>query len=428
MTNTMLFSEESEQAVLSLLLHHPENITKCGGLTANSFSSKANRVLYDTLIRLALDGIVPEISIVTEYLKSKDLLDSAGGIDYLGQLFETTYQAENFESYLKLVADSFRGRTLLTIAKSIPTWLQKATDIGALVSLIRDKLGELILEAGGEKTISLKNTIMAQWKEIVERTHHSGISGLTTGFPSIDWLINGASGGDLIVVAGRPSQGKTAWMCNSAIKSGIPALIFSKEMGRSLLTDRFISIDSQVDFLNIRQGIISDKDEAKLVESVKRIRDTSNIFIDSNYSADLQYVLNTIRQYHFSDGIKYVYLDYVQLMAERDSNSTNEIGQISRALKMIANELEITVFLFSQLNRLVEMRDDKRPILSDLRQSGNLEEDADVVIFLYRDEYYYPETDSKGSLENIVRKNRNGPIGTVFLKFIPETISIVDER
>jgi len=428
MTNTVLFSEESEQAVLSLLLNNPGRVNDCANLTANSFSSAPNRTIYDAIIRLALDGMVPDISILSEYLKMKGTLDTAGGIEYLERLFEDTYRIENLDSYIKNVLDSYRGRSLLSLAKAIPNMLKEAVDIGALINQIREALGELILASGGERTISLKNAITNQWKAIVDRTKNSGISGKTTGFPSIDWLINGTSPGDLVVVAGRPSQGKTAWMCNSVLKSKIPSLIFSKEMNASVLMDRLISIDSGVDFLNIRQGIISDTDAKKLVESVKRLRDSSEIYIDTNYSADLQYTLNTIRQYHYSQKIEYVFLDYVQLMAERDTNSTHEIGQISRALKLLANELGITVFLFSQLNRLVEMRDDKRPILSDLRQSGNLEEDADVVIFLYRDEYYYPETESLGVLENIVRKNRNGPIGTVFLKFVPETISIVDKN
>lgn len=218
----------------------------------------------------------------------------------------------------------------------------------------------------------------------------------------------------------------SAVMCNSSLstaKEGNPNLIFSYEMPKNTLIDRFLSLETKIGISDIRLGLINQKQIDELSEATKII-DGLPIYIDTNFAGNIGYLSSTIRRYKRLHDIKVVYLDYIQLMAERSTNATNELGQISRELKLLANNLGIGIVIFSQLNRLLEVRPDKRPILSDLRQSGNLEEDADVAAFLYRDEYYNKESRDVGVLEFIIRKNRNGAVGTIPLMFDPTTTTI----
>lgn len=421
-----LFSETSERTLLSILINNPSKLTECYGLEAVMFSSVPHKLIYNTLVSLYADGLTPDVLLITEYLKSKDALDNAGGASYIRSLSQIQSNHENFKQFLQLVIDSYRARSVSSLGSRIPDLIRSTTDISSVIHLLRENLDNLIIGSGGELTYAIKDAATLQWEEIKERTKTTGITGLRMGFSRIDNAINGAMPGYLVVVAGRPSQGKTAWMCSSALNCDQPSLIFSKEMGVNMLLDRMIAAESGVELSKIRQGTFANQEELdKVADSVDKLRG-KDIFIDSNFSADISYVVNTIRRYHQQHKVKFVYLDYVQLMVERDESSTHEIGKVSRALKLLANDLGIVVFLLSQLNRGVESRENKRPILSDLRQSGNLEEDADIVIFLYRDEYYNEDTEERGVIENIIRKNRNGPIGTVYLKFNPETVSVSD--
>jgi replicative DNA helicase len=239
----------------------------------------------------------------------------------------------------------------------------------------------------------------------------------------IDLTTGGKCVGDLWIIGGRPGSGKSAMMCNSIIadgRAGVPVLFFEKEMNYQSLIERLVAIDSAVPIQNIRLGLLDKKQVEEIGLSMKRIREFP-IYLDTTFSSDIHYMESTIYKYKSSKKIEVVYLDYLQLMSERGDNQTAELGQISRMCKLIANDQNVCVIAASQLNRRVEERDNKRPIMSDLRQSGNLEEDADYVIGLYRDEYYNPDTKFKNMMEFTILKARNGPVGTITLRFNPES-------
>ena len=423
MPESRLFSDESERVVLSILLQHPEKFYERIEVKPRMFSSTPHTVIMLAMLDIVEEGLVPEPTLLAEYLRIRGKLEQAGGKDYIKFLTTRKYNSENFFQFEKNVIDSYRGRSLLGIVQRVPELIRKTKDIGAVLTYLKDTISELLSASGGEKTLKIKSVMEKAWNVIVKRRENPGIQGISTGFTDIDFITNGAVGGDFIIIAGRPSQGKTAWMCSSAIASNVPCMIFSTEMNEIILGDRLISIVSQIPLTDIRQGTLTQGmlDEVyKAIEIIKQ----KEIYIDATFTANIEYIIGTIRKYHQLYDIKSVYVDYVQLLAERGEQATHEIGAISRRLKLLANELGIVVYLVSQLNRLVEMRENKRPILSDLRQSGNLEEDSDIVIFLYRDEYYNPSTEHKGIIENIIRKNRNGAVGTLELEFIPETVTI----
>jgi replicative DNA helicase len=423
-----LFSEQSERVLLSILLNNPDKLTECYDLTPKMFSSVPNRLIYSTISDLHMENLSPNDVLIIESLRSKEMLDTAGGERYIESLADLETSASNYKQYLNLVKDAYKARSILSLGSKIPEFIKQTKDVNSVLNAVKNAITDLMAGSGGELTASIKDVATAQWEQIEKRVATVGITGMRTGFTSLDNALNGVESGYLVVIAGRPSQGKTAWVCSSMLNCDYPSLIFSKEMGATMLLDRMISAESGVPFSKVRQGSFKDAEELdKVKDAVDKLKG-KDIFIDSNFSADISYVLNSIRKYHQQHGVKFVYLDYVQLMVERDENATHEIGRVSRALKLLANELDIVVFLVSQLNRSVEMRENKRPILSDLRQSGNLEEDADMVIFLYRDEYYNTDSKDRGVIENIIRKNRNGPIGTVYMEFLPETVSVIDKK
>jgi len=235
-----------------------------------------------------------------------------------------------------------------------------------------------------------------------------------------------------LIIAGRPGMGKTAVMCNSAVEvakslqqegKGQSVQIFSLEMNKIGLTERMVSMESGVPLADIRLGTISNDQLQKVAETIKKLKDLP-LYIDTNFDTDDQYFASMVRKYNKTKGTRIVFFDYIQLASERDANQTAEIGRFTRMGKILANELGITTILFSQLNRAVELREDKRPVLSDLRQSGNIEEDADLVMFLYRDDYYNQKSLNKGEMEHIIRKHRNGPTGSLWYNFGLDTLKV----
>lgn len=419
-----LFSEEPERAVLSLYLNFPELFDTTRNLNPSNFSSAPNKIIFGAMQELREQSLVPDVTLLVETLRANGRLEDVGSEEYVNFLKNQTYNKENFKSFEELVLNSSRSRSLLSLAQTIPAMIRQGGDILSVIVYIRDTLSSLLSNAGGDLTLLIKELLGGQWSKIQERVANKGVQGISTGFRGVDLFTNGGEPGDFFVIAGRPSQGKTAWMLNSALNTEVPSLIFSLEMGSEPLIDRMLAIVTQTNLAKLRQGDLTQERLDSLAKGVELLNN-KEIYIDVNFASDFTYISNTIRRYVRMYGVKAVYIDYVQLLAERSMDSTNELGRISRGLKLLANELGIVVYLFSQLNRLVETRDNKRPILSDLRASGNLEEDPDVVIFLYRDEYYNPATNVPGVMEQIIRKNRNGGVGTVETKFIKETVTIL---
>jgi len=421
-----LYSHEAELAVLNIVLANPAEIYNLGNLKSFMFSSTVHSTIFECIKELEESGLIPEKNLIISFLDGKNKLTTIGGADYLTYLFNLSYNRDNLQEFIRQIKNSYKARSLISLTTEIQ---EKITpnDIDITISTLRGTLDNLEDTSGGESTVDFKSASKDTWNEIVERINHPGIRGFTTGFSEFDLHTGGINPGDLWIVAGRPSMGKSAWACNSMLygaKEGIGELMFSREMRKTVITERILSIETGVPISDIRLGTLNQEQLDTISGGISRIKDLP-IYIDSNFESDLGYIVATIKKYVRHSGVKIVHVDYIQLLAERSADQTAELGRISRSLKLLANDLGIGVVVYSQLNRSVESRPDKRPILSDLRQSGNLEEDADIVDFLYRDEYYDDKTNSKGVQENIIRKNRNGEIGTLFFKFEPNTNRII---
>jgi replicative DNA helicase len=421
MTETRLFDTENEVAFLSILINNPDKIYAVTKVKSFMLGSTVNQILLQTMQEMVNQNLLPEVNLLINTLGTKGSLVTIGGLDYLTYLKNMYYPLENLVQYESLICDSYSAKRLIELGGTLTslTTSQNA-DISKVIESSRIVLDNLETSVSGEQTVDFSSALQDGWKEIVRRIETPGATGIATGIEDLDIATGGGSVGKVWLWAGRPSQGKSADACNvvlHAASNGIPCLFHSLEMSRVDLVERFLGIKTGIDISDIHLGLL---DQHKMDLISKTIDEIQNypIYIDTNFSSGLSYITSTIRKYVKQKGVKVVFLDYIQLLAVRDGNATGELGQISREMKLLANELEIWINILSQLNRLVEGREDRRPLMSDLRQCGNLEEDADIIIMLYRDEYYNRETKHKGLLEHIIRKNRQtGILGAIVNKF-----------
>lgn len=423
-----LFQQDAETAVLSILLQSPDKVFELLNLRSFMFSSSANQVLFSTITELAGQGLVPEINLIDSFMKAKGRDNEVGGREYLNYLIRQNYSSDNVKEFERIVVNSYKARSLISLSTKIPQSVMSSEDIDGVIGKVRQTLDLLTETSGGENTTVFGDILKESWNDIVERVENPGIRGITTGLAGLDIATSGMNPGDEWIIAGRPGMGKTANVCNLILnqgKAGIPTLVFSLEMQKKVLAERLIAIETGISSTNIRLGLLSKEQLDTVSDAIKRVK-ALPIFIDSNYNADINYITSTTRRFVKLHGIKVLYLDYIQLLAERGADATNELGRISRAVKLLSNELGITSVVLSQLNREVEKRDDKRPVASDLRQSGNLEEDADVIVGLYRDIHYNKDAKDPLLMESLILKQRNGPVGMVPFTFEEETNKITD--
>ena len=419
-----LFNHDAEIALLSIILKAPE-IAYNLQLKDFMFSSTPNKVFFGAIEEIKSKNLNPEPMLIIETLKSHNLLDAAGGSDYINYLSGQPYEVANAQEFAKIILDSYKARSVISLASTVPTMVNGG-NVDDVIGSIKRSLDGLSTTDGGEGVVDLKDALKDTWEDVVKKTTEGSYVEVTTGFEQIDGVTGGYRSGDLWIVAARPSQGKTAIMCNSALntaKKGSPVFIESLEMNKISLAHRFLAADTGIPITNIRFGLLNNEQLKILAKSVEDLKNLP-IYIDTSYSADINYIVSTVKKYHASKGIKVMFLDYIQLLVDRGMYATHELGQVSRELKLLSNSLGITSVILSQLNRSVEGRDDKRPVLSDLRQSGNLEEDADLALFIYRDVVYNSGTKNKEMMELIIRKHRNGPIGMVPMSFNAESNKI----
>jgi replicative DNA helicase len=417
-----LFSTEHEVSVLSVLLKYPE-LYYGTGVRFFMMSSLANQTIFQEIEILNEKQLVPDLQMVTNSLDSSGNLAKVGGKEYLNFLITQDVNKDNLKEYASYLISSYKGRVFISAASKVKADALTLDNVDDSIHEFKKTLDTLTESSGGGATVHIGDGINKAYDEIVTRTANPGIRGTTWGLKDIDTVTGGKCPGELWIIGGRPGSGKTALMCNSILadgKSDTPVLLFEKEMNYQSLIERLVSIDSGIPITNIRLGNLKDKEMKEIGASMSRIRKYP-IYLDTSFSSDVNYIESTIFKYKSSKGVKIVYLDYLQLISDRGENQTYELGQISRMCKLLANDQGICVIAASQLNRKVEDRDNKRPIMSDLRQSGNLEEDADYVIGLYRDEIYDHDTKFKGMMEFILLKNRSGAMGTITLKFEPES-------
>jgi replicative DNA helicase len=427
-------SVEAEQSVLGGLLLENEALDKVADLIAASdFYRHDHRVIYEHISRLIELNKPADIVTVAESLDSTAELNSVGGIAYLGALAQNTPSAANIRRYAEIVRERAVMRNLVEIGSSIAesAFNPQGKDAAQLLDEAEARI--FALAEGGKRSsegfIDIK-TLLPQVADridqLFQRDSTSDVTGISTGFADLDSMTSGMQPGDLVIVAGRPSMGKTAFSLNIAenvaLDSTLPVAVFSMEMGAAQLAMRMIGSVGRLDQHRMRTGRLEDEDWVRLTTALGKLNDAP-IYIDESAGLNALEVRARARRLHRQHGkLGLIVIDYLQLMSANrpGENRATEISEISRALKALAKELDVPVIALSQLNRGLEQRPNKRPVMSDLRESGAIEQDADVILFIYRDQVYNPDSPDKGTAEIIIGKQRNGPIGTVRLTFLGE--------
>jgi replicative DNA helicase len=413
------FNQDSEVAVLSIILKNPESVYDLNNLKFYMFSSTPSQALYSVIQELVEKGTVPEKNLVFSYLQSVNKVNTIGGKEYLDYLVNQSYNRDNLKEYERQIIYSFKARSLVELTLPVPDQVKQSDDIESVISTLKNKLDNLDDVSGSDSVSLLSRDLKDIYNQITERLGNPGVRGIPTGFEKFDNLTGGLGLGDLMIIAGRPGIGKSAAMCNSMLntaKRGNGVIIFSLEMQKQVIVERMLAIETGIPLSDIRLGLLNQEQLNRIRETLEMFRNLP-IYIDSSFTRNSNYVFQTIRKFKKLHDVNLFYIDYLQLLAERNVDMRHELGRISGTAKLLANELEISGILFSQLSRACELRPDKRPILSDLRESGNLEEDVDIVSFLYRDDYYYKNSETPGVMEFIIAKNRNGPIGMLPMGF-----------
>ncbi len=427
-------SLEAEQSVLGGLLLDNEAADRVGDVvSAADFYSGAHRVIYDHITRLIADGRPADVVTLAEALGSSQKLDHAGGLAYLGALVQNVPTAANIRHYAQIVRERSILRQLAATAGEIAE--SAYNPLGRNAKLVLDEAEAKVLHIAEQGARGAQNfqeigrllaTVVERIETLYSRDNPSDVTGVPTGYADLDRMTSGFQPGDLVVVAGRPSMGKTALALNIgehvALHYKKPVVVFSMEMGATQLALRMIGSVGRLDQHKLRTGRLGPDDWDRLSTALGLLNDAP-ILIDETPALNAIEVRSRARRIMKQrGGIGLVIVDYLQLMqsTSQGENRATEISEISRSMKALAKELQVPVVALSQLNRSLEQRPNKRPVMSDLRESGAIEQDADVILFIYRDEVYNPESQDKGTAEIIIGKQRNGPIGTVRLTFIGE--------
>lgn len=421
---------EAEQSLLGGLLVDPESINKIVDLVGPSdFYRDAHGQIYDLMLDLYERNEAIDIITVSSLARDKGVVEKIGGLAYLNSLVDVMPSAANIVQYAKMVREKALMRNLINAATLI---IEKGHDLDLNVDSYIDEAENLIFQVAENKFkpsfFSMKDIVMDNIKAIeLLAQQKQSVIGVPTGFTELDKLTSGFQPSDLIIVAGRPSMGKTAFCLNIAQyvatlkENPVPVGIFSMEMSKEQLVTRLLSSESEIDHSKLKVGMLSQSDWRRLSEAASRLME-ANIFIDDSPSMSVLEVRARARRLKKEHGLGLLIIDYLQLMKGRTftDSRVQEISEISRSLKALAKELSIPVVAISQLSRAPEKREHegKKPRLSDLRESGAIEQDADVILFIYRDEVYNKDSDKKGTAEIIIGKQRNGPTDTIELAFI----------
>ncbi len=422
-------SDEAERAMLGCVLLDQETIVGASELiTGDDFYQKQYGIIFDAMTELNRDDQPIDLVTLLEKLKSKDIPSEIGNLDMLMDLANEVTTSVNYMSYAKMISEKALMRKMIRANEDIAnTCYQGKISVEEILEDAEKKIFGLVQKRGGEDFVPIQDVVLNVIDKIEKAAKQSGnVTGLETGFYDLDYKTSGLQPSDLILIAARPSMGKTAFVLNLAehiaIKHHVPTAIFSLEMSKEQLVNRILSMDSKVEAQLMRTGNVGDADWEKLAESAGAIS-RAPLIIDDTPGISIGELRSKCRKYKLENDLGLVIIDYLQLMSggsKRTDSRQQEISEISRALKALAREIDAPVIALSQLSRACETRPDHRPILSDLRESGAIEQDADVVMFIYRDDYYNKDTDKKNISEIIIAKQRNGPIGTVELVWMPK--------
>jgi replicative DNA helicase len=425
------FSPEAEIAVLGGMLIDRDAVARAVEFVNDSmFFREAHRRLFRSMSRLFERGDVLDVITVAEELKKTEELESVGGLEYIAELVDAVPTAANIEYHARIVRDKALLRRLIDASQNIirDVYGQGDREVEQILDEAESKIFQVAQSHSREGFVWIKEILWPTFEHI-ERLQESkgGITGVPTGFSDLDRMTTGLQKGDLVIVAGRPSMGKTSWVMNvaqnAAIEHEIPTAVFSLEMGKEQLVQRLLCSEGRVDAQKLRRGQLSPEEYQRLAAAAGHLN-TAPLWIDDSPGITVLEMRAKARRLKSETDIGMIVIDYMQLMSSsgRAESRVQEVSEISRGLKALARELEVPVVALSQLSRQPEQRHDKKPQLSDLRESGSIEQDADLVMFLFRPEYYFGPVDDQGNnlegqAELMVAKQRNGPTGIVNLFF-----------
>lgn len=423
------FSIEAEQAILAGIIIDNENWEKISDeIEESDFYKKKHRIIFKILENEIKNNKNIDVLSLTEILKNNNEITLIGGKEYLNEIIANTANTKNITTYVKIIREYSALRKLIITSKNIiETSLNiKNKNIQEIIDKAEKEILSISKKHQKKENITTISQALTTTIKKIETFFESGsnITGLSSGFNELDNITSGLHKSDLIIIAGRPSMGKTTLAINIAeniiIKNNLPVLIFSMEMPAEQIATRMLSSLGRIELQRLRTGLLKETDWPRLSSAIA-LMSGKNLYIDDSGSLTPYDINNKARKiYNLNKELGAIIIDYLQLMHIPDMNDfrASEISEISRSLKVLAKELNVPIIALSQLNRGLEQRTDKRPIMSDLRESGAIEQDADLIIFIYRDEIYNKNIKNKGMAEIIIAKQRNGPIGTINLRFL----------
>ncbi|MEG0180290.1 MAG: replicative DNA helicase [Terrisporobacter sp.] len=428
-------SVESEQSILgSIILDKDAIITVAETILPGDFYKEAHKIIYQSMLTLSGNNEPIDLITLIEELRKEGHLDNVGGISYLTSLSTIVPTTSNVRYYANIVKEKSVMRQLIKASNEIINLgYDGSTDVEEMLNKAEKQIFDISQEKASDDFQPI-NLVLQDAYDLIEKLYSdkSDVTGITTGFTDLNKKINGLQRTDLILVAARPAMGKTAFSLNlvqnAALKGGASVAVFSLEMSKEQLVQRMLSAQSNVELSKIKTGTLGESDWPRIIDAMAVLSE-ANIFIDDTPGIKISEIRSKCRKLKIEKGLDFIMIDYLQLMEGdgKDENRQQEIAKISRSLKILAKELNCPVVALSQLSRSPELRKDHRPILSDLRESGSIEQDADIVMFLYRDEYYHDDSEKKNIGEIIVAKNRHGETGNVELVWFGQVQKFADK-
>ncbi len=422
-------SIDAEKSVIGSMLMDQDAVMAASEiLIPDDFYGKQYGTLFAAMTQMYKEGKPVDLVTLQNKLKEMDVPPELSSVEFLKDILGQVFTSANVKHYAGIVKEKAMLRNLIKVNEEIANkcYLQKEP-LDEIVNVTEKKIFNVVQSQGGGDYVPIRDVVIEALEKIEAAAKNKGnVTGIPTGFTDLDYQTAGLQPSDLILVAARPSMGKTAFVLNiaehMAFKKGVTVAIFSLEMSKVQLVNRLLSLESKVSSQHMRTGNLEDSDWERLIESAQVIGD-SKLIIDDTPSISIQEMRSKCRKYKMEHNLGIIIIDYLQLMSAGAGNSDSrqqQISDISRSLKALARELNVPVVALSQLSRAVEQRPDHRPMLSDLRESGAIEQDADVVMFIYRDDYYNKGTDKQNVAEIIIAKQRNGPVGTIELAWLPD--------
>ncbi|MDO5418027.1 MAG: replicative DNA helicase [Lachnospiraceae bacterium] len=428
-------SVEAEQSVIGSMLMDREAIISASEIvTADDFYQHQYGVMFESMVELFNEGKPVDLVTLQNRLKEKDVPPEVSSLDFVRDIITTVPTSANVKSYANIVREKAVLRRLIRVNEEIANTCYVGKDkLEDILAHTEKSIFDLLQSRTSGEFVPIKQVALNVLEKIETASKSGGtVTGIPTGFIDLDYKTSGMQPSDFVLIAARPSMGKTAFVLNLvdhvAVRKGLPCMVFSLEMSKEQLVNRMLSMESNVDSQKLRTGSLTDADWDAVVEGIGIIGN-SKLIIDDTPGISITELRSKCRKMKLEFGLSMIIIDYLQLMTgtgKSGDNRQQEISEISRSLKALAREMNAPVIALSQLSRACETRQDHRPMLSDLRESGAIEQDADVVMFLYRDDYYNKDTEKPNVAEVIIAKQRNGPIGTVELLWRPEFTKFVN--